>query len=195
MDNELELQSLSLVSDDELLRHLSDVLAQSRRAEWVLVAHISEVDVRRLYARQGSPSMFQYCLDALHLSESEAYRRIAAARVSRRYPVILEMLEDGRIHLAGVSELKAHLTDANYEDVLARATHKSKREIKELVVELAPKPDVPPTIRKRPQRKAKTEPSIPATELRPDTVRKEAPAAKPEPAPAAPETPAKLEPL
>ena len=63
------------------------------------------------------------------------------------------------------------------------------------MVELAPKPDVPPTIRKRPQRKAKTSPSIPATELRPDTVRKEAPAAKPEPAPAAPETPAKLEPL
>ena len=192
MDNELELQSLS---DDELLRRLSDVLAQSRRVEWVLVAHISEVDVRRLYAREGSPSMFQYCQDVLHLSESEAYRRIAAARISRRYPVILEMLEDGRIHLAGVSELKAHLTDANYEDVLARATHKSKREIKELVVELAPKPDVPPTIRKRPQRKAKTSPSIPATELRPDTVRKEAPAAKPEPAPAAPETPAKLEPL
>ena len=146
MDNELGLQSLS---DGELLRRLSDVLAQSRRVEWVLVAHIAEVDVRRLYARQGSPSMFHYCQDALHLSESEAYRRIAAARISRRYPVILEMLEDGRIHLAGVSELKAHLTDANYEDVLARATHKSKREIKELVVELAPKPDVPPTIRKR----------------------------------------------
>ena len=57
MDNELELQSLS---DDELLRRVSDVLAQSRRVEWVLVAHIAEVDVRRLYARQGSPSMFHY---------------------------------------------------------------------------------------------------------------------------------------
>ncbi len=192
MDTELELQSLS---DDELLRRLSDVLAQSRRVEWVLVAHIAEVDVRRLFARQGSPSMFHYCQDVLHLSESEAYRRIAAARASRRYPVILEMLEDGRIHLAGISELKAHLTDANYEDVLARATHKSKREIKQLVAELAPKPDVPPTIRKRPQRKAKSEPSKPTSELRPGAVQQKAPAAKPEPPPAAPEKLAKLEPL
>ncbi len=102
--------------------------------------------------------MFQYWLDALHLSESEAYRRIAAARLSQSYPVLLKMLEDGRIHLAGISVLKKHLTDANYEHVLGRATHKTKREIEELVAELAPKPDVPPTIRKRPQRKAKSEP-------------------------------------
>jgi len=47
-----------------------------------------------------------FCLDALHLSESEAYRRIAAARLSRSYPVVLKMLEDGRIHLAGISVLK-----------------------------------------------------------------------------------------
>ena len=61
--------------------------------------------------------MFQYCLDAMHLSEAEAYRRIAAARLSRSYPVLLKMLEDGRIHLAGIAVLKKHLTDANYEDV------------------------------------------------------------------------------
>ena len=142
--------------------------------------------------------MFQYCQDVLHLSEAEAYRRIAAARVSRKYPVILEMLEDGRIHLAGISELKAHLTDANHKDVLSRATHKSRCEIKQLVAELVPKPDVPPAIRKLPQREAKSEPSKPAAELCPDTVQQNAPAAKPEPPPAAPNKPAKpakLEPL
>ncbi len=119
--------NLKSLSDDELLRCLSEVLAQSRRVEWVLVAHIAEVDTRRLYAREGSPSMFQYCLEVLHLSESEAYRRIAAARLSRSYPVLLKMLEDGRIHLAGISLLKKHLTDVNYEDVLARAAHKTRR--------------------------------------------------------------------
>ena len=79
--------------------------------------------------------MFQYCLEVLHLSESEAYRRIAAARLSRSYPVRLKMLEDGRIHLASIAVLKKHLTDANYEDILARATHKTKREREELVAE------------------------------------------------------------
>jgi hypothetical protein len=187
-----ELKSLYRLTDDELIHRLSEVLAQSRRVEWVLVAHIAEVDARRLYAREGFPSMFQYCVDGLHLSESEAYRRITAARASRTYPVILEMLADGRLHLAGVTELKAHLTDANYEDVLARATHKTKRQIKELVAELAPKPDVPATIRKRPDRQpkpqAQAQPQTPASpsELRPGAV-----ASKP----ATPTRPATVEPL
>ena len=117
--------------------------------------------------------MFQYCLEVLHLSESEAYRRIAAARLSRSYPVLLKMLEDGRIHLAGIAVLKKHLTDANYEDVLARATHKTKRELEEFVAELAPKPDVAPTIRKRAQRKSKSEPLklSSSTQLCPDSGR------------------------
>ena len=81
MNNIDELKSLS---DDELLHRVSDLLAQSRRVEWVLVAHIAEVDARRLYAREASPSMFQYCIDVLNLSEGEAYRRIAAARLVKQ---------------------------------------------------------------------------------------------------------------
>lgn len=52
-------------------------------------------------------------------------------------------LSDGRIHLSGIGKPAAHLTDANYEEVLGRAAHKSEREIEELVAELIPKPDVP----------------------------------------------------
>ncbi len=191
MNNIDELKSLS---DDELLHRVADLLAQSRRVEWVLVAHIAEVDARRLYAREAWPSMIQYSMGALHLSEGEAYRRIAAARLSRRYPVILSMLEDGRLHLCGIGVLSRHLNDANYEDVLTRATHKTKREIEILVPELDPKPDVPPRIRKRPQRKAKAAPPESANELCPDRVEQNAPVAEPEP-PAAPDKPATVQPL
>ena len=45
--------------------------------------------------------MFSYATDVLHLSEAEAYLRIAAARASRRHPVLLTMLDDGRLHLIG----------------------------------------------------------------------------------------------
>jgi len=191
MHNVDELKSLS---DDELLRRVADLLAQSRRVEWVLVAHIAEVDARRLFARQAWPSMIQYCMGALHLSEGEAYRRIAAARLSRRYPVILSMLEDGRLHLCGIGVMSRHLTDANYEDVLARATHKTKREIQILVAELDPKSDVPPTIRKQPQRQAKAAPPTSSNELCLGRVAHRAPAAEPAP-PAPREKPAAVEPL
>ena len=52
--------SLTSFSDDELLRRLSDLLGRSRRDEADLVAHIGEVDRRRLFAREASPSMFAY---------------------------------------------------------------------------------------------------------------------------------------
>jgi len=191
MNNVDELKSLS---DDDLLRRLSDVLAQSRRVEWVLVAHIAEVDARRLHAREGWPSMYQYCIDVLYLSESEAYRRITAARLSRSYPVLLEMLEDGRLHLAGISILSKHLTDANFEDVLARASHKTKREVEILVAELAPKPDVPATIRKRPQRKVQFETPEVSTQLFPGRVGQDTQAVQPAPE-VSPEKPATVKPL
>jgi hypothetical protein len=96
---------LDSIPDDELLDRLSQLLRDSRRVEADLVAHIGEVDSRRLYAREASPSMFSYCTQALHLSEAEAYLRINAARAAREHPVLLTMLRDGRLHLTGIVKL------------------------------------------------------------------------------------------
>ena len=117
------------------------------------------------------PSMFAYCTEVLHLSESEANLRIGAARASRKYPVILTMLADGRLHLSGIGKLAGHLDDENVHSVLSRAAHKTKRQIEELIAELAPKPDIPPSVRKLPT--PVTRPVIVAAappELRPDGV-------------------------
>ena len=54
------------------------------------------------------------------------------------------MLADGRLHLSGIAKLAPHLSEANRETLLARATHKSKREIEELVVEITPSRMFPP---------------------------------------------------
>ena len=122
-----EKQNLKTVSDDDLLRRLSELLRQSRRVEADLVAHIAEVDARRLYAREAASSMFAYCTEVLHLSEPEAYLRIAVARASRRHPVLLTMLADGRLHLSGIERLAPHLTEENREALLKRAAHRSRR--------------------------------------------------------------------
>ena len=184
-------QELLSLSDDELLERLSDLLSKSRRVEADLIAHIGEVDARGLYAGQASSSMFAYCVDVLHLSEAEAYLRIGAARASRKYPRLLEMLRDGRLHLSGVGKLAPHLTEDNHEQVLSRATYKTKRQIEELVAELAPKPDIPAVIRKLPDRTDPPPPPlIPREELRPDGVPLlAAEEQRPTPPPASPSSP------
>ena len=148
-----DMRPLQSIPDGELLRRLAELTGQSRRAEADIVAHIAEVEERRLYARAASPSMFVYCMTVLHLSEAEAYLRIAAARASREHPMILAMLSDGRLHLTAIAELRRHLTLENRDGLLARATHRSKRQIEELIAEIAPRPDVPAVMRKLPERR------------------------------------------
>ena len=170
---------LAVISDDELLRRLGELLRQSRRVESDLVAHIAEVDERRLYVREAAPSMFAYCTEVLHLSEAEAYLRITVARASREHPVLLDMLADGRIHLTGIARLVPHLSPANRAALLARATHKSRRQIEELIAEIAPRPAAPAAIRRLPDvgvarvqvaipETAEARPQLEVPRLRPD---------------------------
>jgi hypothetical protein len=114
--------------------------------------------------------MFTYCVEVLNLSEPEAYLRIAVARASGEHPMLLDMLADGRLHLIGIAKLAPLLTRSNRDEVLARAAHKSKRQIEELAAELAPRPDVPATVRKLPEARSTPVAAVPVSELRPKEV-------------------------
>ncbi len=140
------------LSDDDLLRRVAELTGRSRHAEAALLAHLGEIDSRRLYLREACSSLFAFCTERLHFSEGEAHYRIAAARAAREHPAILGMLADGRLHLTAVALLAPHLTAENCARVLSRAVHRSKREVEELVAELSPRPDVPSLIRKLPTR-------------------------------------------
>jgi hypothetical protein len=92
-----------------LLRRLADLVRQSRSVEHDLLAHIAEVDARKLYAREACSSMFGYCARVLGLTGAEAYMRITAARASRKHPVLLTMLADGRLSVTTICLLAPHL--------------------------------------------------------------------------------------
>jgi hypothetical protein len=144
--------------------------------------------------------MFVYCRKALGLSEHEAYLRIAVARATRKHPMLLEMLAEGRLFLSGIARLAPILTEANRETVLARAEGMSKREIEELLVELAPKEDVQATMRKLPERRKTAEmQSDSSRQLVPERVESSASTTTERPVSAphnmAPKGPATVEPL
>jgi hypothetical protein len=87
--------------------------------------------------------MYVYCTRVLGMSEDEAFKRIRAARVLRKYPVVAEVVADGRLHLTAVVLLAPHLTDECAEALVAEAREKSKGDIEILLARRAPKPDVP----------------------------------------------------
>jgi len=149
MQNDI-LTSLTRLSDAELVARMKSLVARERDATAQIVAHLAEMDTRDLHLREGYESLYVYCRDALGLSEWEAYNRIEVARAARRYPVILEMLVTGAIHLTAVRLLSPHLTPANHREVLDSARGKKKPEIEEIVAGLSPRPDVPASVRKLP---------------------------------------------
>jgi hypothetical protein len=141
----------SLLSDHDLLDRIAALAGKEREASAELVAHLAALDARpSLYAARGFGSLFNYCTEALHLSEDAACNRIVAARACLRFPAILESLASGAMSLTSVRLLHRHLTGENREAVLTRASGRSRREIEALVAELAPRPDVPTSVRRLP---------------------------------------------
>jgi hypothetical protein len=153
----------SRLSDTELVAAIKHLVGTERVTTVELVAHLAELDTRKLYLGAGFSSLFMYCREVLHLSEHESYHRIEAARAARRFPVLLERLGDGRLNLTNLRLIAPHLTPDTLPGLLAGASYRSKREVEELVVRYFPAPEVPPLIRKLPSAK----PIDPSSTIRP----------------------------
>jgi 5-methylcytosine-specific restriction endonuclease McrA len=134
--------SLSHLSNETLLRDLNTLVTRDRITTAQLLAHLAEVDDRKLYAPAGYPSMYAFCVGEFHFSEEAAYKRIYAARAARCFPEIFTAVADGRLHLSAVVLLAPHLTEKTASDLIAAAAHRSKSEIKELLVARTPQPEV-----------------------------------------------------
>ena len=150
--------NLACIRDDEIINRLKGALGREREALVEFLRVLAEVEERRLHLEHAFPSLFALCVAGLGLSEDAAYRRVAACRVGRRFPRVLEMIADGSLHMTGVAKLAPHLTAANHVELLEEARGKTKTEIELLIAARFPKADVKTSVRKvapRGGRKAK----------------------------------------
>jgi hypothetical protein len=138
------------VTDRDLQAELARLLANGARTEARLLAHLAAVEERRLHLEAGSPSLFDYCCCRLGLSENEAFHRITAARLARRFPAVFGLIECRTIHLTAVCLLRHYLTPENHRELLDEASGKTKLQVQEMLARRFPRPDVASTIRKLP---------------------------------------------
>jgi hypothetical protein len=138
------------LSNKALLAKVKMLAQGSREVTVELIAHLAELDRRKLHRGEGPGKLFGYCTQVLRFSEAAAWNRIKAARAVRKFPVILELLADGSVNLTTIRLLSPHLTPENHKALLAEATGMTRRQVDKLVARLAPKPDVPASIRKLP---------------------------------------------
>lgn len=150
--------SLSHVSDSVLLVDLSKLVARDRATSARLLAHIAEVDARKLYRPAAYPSMFEYCVRELHMSEGTAFKRIRAARAARRFPAIFDAVGDGRLHLSAVVLIARHLTAESADELVRAVAHRSKSDVEQMLADRFPSPDLATRMRALPIRHPKVSP-------------------------------------
>ena len=110
---------LAPLSDEALLQDLRALLAREHENTAAILAHLAEVETRKLYVPEGYDSLRAYCIHVLHMSDDEAGRRIHVANKSRQVPALLDAIADGRLHLTGASLIAPHITAENADELLA----------------------------------------------------------------------------
>jgi hypothetical protein len=156
--------SLDQLSDEELLAGTRRLVGRSNQLLAELLLHLGEVEERGIHRTRACSSLYTYCIYELRFSEDEAFRRVAAARLVRRFPALFDAVASGELHLTGLLLLGPHLTEANLVEVLARAKHRTKRELARLVRLLDPLPAVPARIEPLGPAPARVIPAAPSWE-------------------------------
>ena len=131
-------QSPSSLDSRTLARRLGELAGDERRVQVDFLLHLDEFDRRRAWLGLGYGSLWTYCLEALHLREGAAGRRIAAMKVLRRFPGLADSLRDGRLCLSTLAMLGPVLTDENASELVARAAYCTAAEVDHLVASAGP---------------------------------------------------------
>jgi hypothetical protein len=130
---------------------LAQLARSERRTTVSLIAHLAELDARRLHLRAGYPSLFMYCTQVLRLSEGGAYNRIVAARAARRFLGRAGPPRGGAAQPRNAALIAPHLNPENQERLFDLAAGKGKREVEDLLARVFPRPDTAPSIRRLPR--------------------------------------------
>ena len=148
------MKPLQTLSDSELLLQTRSLVSRERALTTELLAHLREVERRRLYAEQGYSSLFDYVRRGLGYCEGSADRRISAMRLLKELPQIEPAIKSGELSLSNASALQhffkkeSRNQQKTYSDVqkhklVQDVTGKSRRDCDTLLAALAP--DAPPT--------------------------------------------------
>ena len=136
---------LCSIPDRELIARLEELRRAERETSVDFLHHLNEVERRSLHLRLGYSSLFAYCTDHLHYSESAAARRVQAARCLRRFPRVGQLLQSGEINPMTLGLVANILTETTLDQWLDRIRGKTQREVEAIAATVRP----PVTLRDR----------------------------------------------
>lgn len=139
---------LKSINDQELIQNTKKLIQIERATTTEILHHLLEIENRRLFAKLGYSSLFDFATRGLGYTEAAAQRRISSMRLLREIPQIEEKLNDGSLSLSNVakaqtifqSEKKNNkpMDQAKKTEVLKKLENKSAKDAEKLLLEIAP---------------------------------------------------------
>jgi hypothetical protein len=121
------------LSDPELLASTRRLVGATNQVLAELLSHLAEVEARGVHRDRLCTSLYTYCVYELRFSEDAAYRRVAAARLVQRFPLLYDAIASAWAAPHGSKHCK--------RAAAREAPH--QKELGQLVRQLDPLPDVP----------------------------------------------------
>lgn len=130
--------NLKNLSDIQLLQNTESLVRRECELLTEVLAHLREIERRRLFSSLGCTSLFHYAVSKLHYSEDQAYRRIGAMRMLKELPEVEEKISSGAISLTNMNMAqnlfrKEQFTHEAKTEILQNLENKSTREAKKIV--------------------------------------------------------------
>lgn len=126
------------LSDKVLLEETAALVKVERQTTAKVLEYLSEIDLRRLWLKEGYSSLFDFCVRYLNYSENEAGRRIQATRCVEKVEAVKPLLESNTLSLTGVSLIAPYVTAENAATLLPKVEGKSAIQIKDVLYEHFP---------------------------------------------------------
>jgi hypothetical protein len=138
---------------DKVLLHQMDLLTVHERKVTVLVLrHLREIEVRRLFIDLGYSSMHVYCIKHLKYSEGQTQRRLSSARLMTELPEIEKDIQAGSLNITNLSrfqsfaraEKAADFTLSKEEklEALSQIQNKPTRQVERELIQKSHQPEV-----------------------------------------------------
>lgn len=131
--------NLTNASPYPLHEKMLQLVKEERRLTGLVIENLQNISNQNIHLVMGYSSLFDYCTRALGYSESCAYRRISAVRVSNDIPEIKKKLDQGTLTLTTVSMAqtlfrKTKLSPEQKRDVISKIEHKSKLQTEKILI-------------------------------------------------------------
>jgi hypothetical protein len=102
-------ENVKQLSDKSLINQTDFLTEQERGITILVLRHLREIEVRRLFVDLGFSSMYECCIKRFKYSEGQTQRRLSSARLMTELPEIEARIQTGGLNVTNLSKVQSFM--------------------------------------------------------------------------------------